>query len=140
MVDAERVERLLERIRADLRVLQSHAVALEAVAADRTRLDAVKYGFVVVVEGCARLAHHLLASEGWPVADTNADAFRRLAEHDVLTPRTAGVMTAAVGFRNILVHRYAEVDDEKVVAFLARLDEFDDYVTQLARWLASTDG
>lgn len=42
----------------------------------------------------------------------------------------------AVGFRNVLVHRYAEVIDDRVVDHLGALDRLDAFVDQLvARYL-----
>jgi len=40
----------------------------------------------------------------------------------------------AVGFRNVLVHQYAEVDDDRVVANLELSVDLDRFVHQLARW------
>lgn len=41
----------------------------------------------------------------------------------------------AAGFRNILVHQYADVDDARVAANLDRLTDFDEFVTQVGNWL-----
>lgn len=42
----------------------------------------------------------------------------------------------AAGFRNVLVHQYAEVDDARVVSNLALLSDLETYVTQLSGWAA----
>lgn len=42
-------------------------------------------------------------------------------------------MAQAVRFRNVLVHGYAEVDDVRVVGFLAELADIDSYVEALSR-------
>jgi len=41
----------------------------------------------------------------------------------------------AVGFRNVLVHQYVDVDDNAVVAALEQLDDFDRYVESVAGWV-----
>lgn len=43
----------------------------------------------------------------------------------------ANGVAEVVGFRNILVHGYVEVDDERVVANLERLDDLQDFVARL---------
>lgn len=64
MVDRERVLRLLNRIERDVGVLAGLAA----------------------IEGCAKVAHHLAAAEGWPVSDSNGEAVRRLGDRGVLDP------------------------------------------------------
>ncbi|MGH8774934.1 MAG: DUF86 domain-containing protein [Jiangellaceae bacterium] len=54
------------------------------------RLDAVKYRFVTVIEGCVSVAHHIVVAEGWGVPETNADALRELGRHGVVNPALAG--------------------------------------------------
>ena len=46
-------------------------------------------------------------------------------------------MAGAVGFRNVLVHQYVEVDDERVVDNLDRLDDLRRFVGDVARWLST---
>jgi len=62
----------------------------------------------------------------------------RRATQGVVDQTTAASVARAVGFRNVLVHQYADVDDERVVAQLARLDDLQGYVTQVATWLLKT--
>lgn len=134
MVDQERIDRLLDRISSDIRELQKLAIRGSDLLTDRTALAATKYYFITAIEGCARVAQHLIADKGWRVADSNADSVRRLATEGVLSPELAEAVARAVGFRNILVHEYAELDNHRVVANLDRLDDLKGFVTAVARW------
>ena len=107
MVDQERVDRLLARVAADLRELAGYRRRGTELLDDRTELAAAKYYFITAIEGCARVAQHLIAAEGWLVAESNADAVRRLGSQGVLDMSTAESVATAVGFRNILVHEYS---------------------------------
>lgn len=134
MVDQERVLRLLNRIERDVGVLADLA-SRDGIVDDAILLGAVKYHFVTAIEGCAKVAHHLAASEGWPVSDSNGDAVRRLGDRGVLDPSLARSLASAVGFRNLLVHQYAEVDDELTVAHLNDLGDLRQFARQVAGWL-----
>jgi uncharacterized protein YutE (UPF0331/DUF86 family) len=129
MVDAERVIRLLDGIRQDVERLRS--VSPSGAEA----LDAIKYRFITAIEGAARVAHHLAVSEGWTTPESNADAFAVLGNRGVITPELATQLGRAAGFRNVLVHRYTEVDDEQVLANLDRLADLDDFVEEVGTWL-----
>lgn len=137
VVDERRVRRLLQRVGEDLAFLRQRA-SMEPVAlrADADRLAAVKYVFVTAIEGCLNVAQHLCASEGWGPPESNADALRLLGRHGVLTEPQAEDMARAVGFRNVLVHGYAAVDDDLVLAFLGRLGVLDDFVAAAAAFVA----
>jgi len=138
VVDARRVARLLQRIREDLGRLEERAgpAEREALRRDFDRLAAVKYLFVTAIEGCIDVAQHLCASEGWMRPETNADALGELGRRGVTSAERADVLARAVGFRNVLVHGYAEVDDERVIEQLDHLGELADFVAELAAWVA----
>lgn len=104
-------------------------------------LDGVKYPFVTAIEGCVDVAQHIVSSEELGAPDSNADAVRlNVADIDV---DLAHRMALTVGFRNVLVHQYAHVDDAVVLAAVDRLgdfddfDDFDDFVARISRWLTS---
>lgn len=135
MVDAVRLARLLQRVGEQLSRLRGHAAGdRAALRGDELRLSAVKYRFVTVLEAVLDVTHHLLASELWGPAETGADAVRLLAQHHVVDVDTAEQLARATGFRNVLVHGYAEVDDDLVVANLDRLDDVERFVEQVRRW------
>jgi uncharacterized protein YutE (UPF0331/DUF86 family) len=140
MVDEPRLLRLLRGVTDDITVLRERAAdGDEAILSDRDRLDAVKYTFVTTLEGCIKSAQHIAASEGWEAPSTNADAFRVLADHGVIDPQLAARMAAAAGFRNLLIHAYAEIDDKRVVANLQLLSDLDDFVNSTLGWVRGAD-
>lgn len=136
MVDEDRVLRLLDRIRSDVDALAEQAA--DPPPAGDLRLGGVKYLFLTAIEGCTRVAHHIGSAEGWPAAETNGDAVRELGRRGVLDPATAEAIGSAVGFRNLLVHQYADVDDERVVAHLHDLGDLRAFVAGVARWVAQS--
>lgn len=136
MVDPERLHRILRRVSADLAVLRRYAeVPAAELEADPARLGHVKYLFITCIEGCVDAAHHVGATQGYEPPGTNAEAMLLLARHGVLTDPVAAALAQAVGFRNVLVHGYATVDDGRVVAYLAELDDIGSFVDQMASLL-----
>ena len=119
---------------SDLKVLDGYRAAAGDLLDDPTRLAAVKYHFITAIEGCARIAHHVIASEGWRVAESNADAVRTLGAQRVVPAPTAEAVARAVGFRNVLVHEYTDVDDGRVRDNLQRLADLEAFVSQVAAW------
>lgn len=77
----------------------------------------------------------MCAAEGWGPPDDNGHAMRLLGERSVLDASLAAQMSRAVGFRNLLVHEYAAVDDNLVVARLADLHDLRSFVRSVGSWL-----
>lgn len=133
MVDPERLHRLLRRASDDLVVLAGYrSTARDPLLRDPVRLGHLKYTFVTLLEACIDAAHHVCASSGYGPVDTNAGAMRLLSRHGVLTGELAETMARAVGFRNVLVHGYAEVDDGKVVGYLDHLGDVRSFLHALS--------
>jgi uncharacterized protein YutE (UPF0331/DUF86 family) len=98
-------------------------------------LRGVKYTFVTAIEACVDVAQHICATEGrGPPAD-NGDAVRLLGEHGVLAAELAVSIRKAVGFRNVLVHDYIEVDDSIVADRLKGLGDLEEFVRQVAAYV-----
>jgi uncharacterized protein YutE (UPF0331/DUF86 family) len=123
MVDAERLLSVLGRVKWRLVILDGYAAQDRAdLLADRVRLGDLKYTFQTAIEACIDAAQHVVADRGLGVPTSNGAAFLTLADAGLLDRELGVVMAGAVGFRNVLVHGYAEVDDVRVVDHLDRLD------------------
>ena len=132
MVDEVRVLRLLRAVSDDLAVLRSEASADALRRADPLWLRGVKYSFITAIEACVDVAQHACASEGWGPPKDNGDAMRLLGEHGLIPNDLADQMRRAVGFRNVLVHEYVDVDDAVVLARLEDLRDLENYVRAVA--------
>lgn len=137
MVDERRVRRLLQRVSDDLGYLATRAGEdRNVLLGDPDRLAALKYVFITAIEGCLNVAQHLCASEGWGPPASNADALRLLGGRGVVAIPLAESMARAVGFRNVLVHGYVDVDDHRVVGFLDQVGDLEAFVVSVAGWMS----
>lgn len=140
MVDAGRLSAILDRVVARLRILDDYAVQPhEDILADRRSMNDVKYTFQTAIEACLDAALHVVASEQLGPTDTYADAFRRLAEAGLVSSALGDSMVAAAGFRNVLVHGYADVDDQRVLDHLGNLPALRSFVAAIAELAATAD-
>lgn len=137
MVDEVRVLRLLRSVADDVSVLRSEADAKDERRADQMLLRGVKYAFITAIEACIDVAQHVCSSEGWGPPRDNGDAMLVLGRHGVLEPDLSERMRAAVGFRNVLVHQYGDVDDNIVQERLVDLADLEAFAAQVVRFLDS---
>ncbi|CCG05005.1 type VII toxin-antitoxin system HepT family RNase toxin [Blastococcus saxobsidens] len=135
MVDETRVSRLLLALSEELGFLAEEAAAPVARQQDRAVRRGVKYALATAVEACVDIAHHVCASEGWGPLNNNAHSMLVLSRHGVLSADLAGRMSRAVGFRNVLVHEYIEVDEELVTARLADHGDLHEFAAAVAEFV-----
>lgn len=126
-VDPARVRTLLDRLAAEVADLRRLAgVDPERLRAEPDRMKAVKYSFVVAIEVAVDTAHHLVSGLRLRTPESYADAFVVLGEAGVLGHDLVDDLVPMAGFRNLLVHGYARVDDDRVLVILrTRVDDLE---------------
>ena len=77
-------------------------------------LDALTLNVERACQGAIDLAMHFVASEHLGMPQSQADAFRLLADAKRIDGPLANRMVGMCGFRNILIHQYQELELESL--------------------------
>ncbi|MEW6233559.1 MAG: DUF86 domain-containing protein [Chloroflexota bacterium] len=138
MVNREKVEVLIRQQQEYLKHLRALAqVDKERFVSDPDKTGAAKYYCLVAIETCIDICNHIISAERFRAPLDYADAFTVLGEEKVFPQEFTRTLEKMAGFRNRLVHVYAQIDDHLVYEFLrARLGDFDkfqDYILKFAR-------
>lgn len=116
--------KLLDGYTRQLRQLSESS--LEEYRANEILRRAVERLLHLAIEACLDIGHHLIAERGYRAPQDNRDVFRVLADEDVISPDLLPSLLDMAGFRNLLVHGYARIDDDLVHEILvSRLDDFE---------------
>ena len=136
MVDADIVVDKLQHINEytnDLKQMRgmSKTEYVEDVVVQR----AVERTFMNLVQSCIDLAQHIRASEGLSPSGTSKKEMESLGTADIISPEVQEQLEEAVGFRNILAHRYGDVNHDVVYAVLHNdLHWFEQFQQEIAQW------
>lgn len=123
-VDTEVLDaRLRELSRRLRRIAAKKPASIKALAADEDMQDILTRNLELAIQSCIDIAFHLCGANG-KVPTTAADAFAELAKLELIERGLAQRLQRAVGFRNVLVHEYTEVD-WKIVMRVIRTDTHD---------------
>lgn len=119
------IRRCLERVR------EEYAGRPERLA-DWTHRDALVLNLLRACEAAIDPAMHEVARRGLGVPQTSREAFGLLEQAGVIRPEVSRRMQAMVGFRNLAVHSYREIE----TSILHRVVEthrgdFEDFLTAL---------
>ncbi len=95
-------------------------------------IDNVKYNFIIAIQASIDVCYHIVSkSEGYTPQDYG-DCFVRLAEMGIIQPDYARSLKKMAGFRNLLVHVYDKVDNNRVCHVLKNtLGDLQQYENQI---------
>lgn len=133
MLDESRLLWRLHAVTVELAVLRAEATADEARRGDPIWLRGMKYAFLTAIECCADVAQHVCAEEGWGPPADDGDAMRLAGEHGLLPGEGASAMRRLVEFRDVLVHRHLDADDQ-LSERLSHLDTLEAFVATVAEF------
>jgi uncharacterized protein YutE (UPF0331/DUF86 family) len=87
----------------------------EAIRRDELLEAFLSFHIFLLIQDASDLANHLVAVKGLGVPGSQREVFVALAGAGVLTPESAGEMSAAAGLRNRIAHAYGELDAVRLV-------------------------
>jgi uncharacterized protein YutE (UPF0331/DUF86 family) len=90
----------------------------------------------LIVECASDINNHVVVEMGQRPPEDYASSFLRASEVGLLTDKLANRLKGSGGMRNILVHEYMDIDDEKVFGVLSTLlSDFKEYMRQVDNFL-----
>lgn len=109
-LDKQVIKRLLARLLDFLIRLERMEFSLAELQASRDIQDLISFRLQEAVEVSLDIAMHIVANLRLGSPETGRDVFADLTVGKVVTLNLAQKMGSAVGFRNLVVHRYDELD------------------------------
>ena len=125
-MDREVIQAKLESLRRCVQRIRDKTPASAQIFLDDFDLqDIISVNLERAVQLCVDIAAHLIADSEEATPTTMAVGFDTLHKLDIIPAELALRLKKAVGFRNISVHAYQEIDWEIVYAIItSRLDDF----------------
>ena len=107
---------------------------------DMVTQRAVERTLMNLIQACIDLAQHVRSTENLSPSGTAKQEIQALGEADIISNETQAKLEEAVGFRNILAHRYGDVDHDVVYDVLHDdLEWFTRFQQELAQWFQQLD-
>lgn len=137
MVDEDVVATKLERAHEYTNDLaEMRGIPKEEYVSDVVLQRAVERTLMNLIQSCIDLAQHVRAANGISAGGTAKDEIQALGELEIISRDTQQKIEEAVGFRNVLAHRYGEVDHDVVYEVLHEdLHWFKRFQQEVAQWL-----
>jgi uncharacterized protein YutE (UPF0331/DUF86 family) len=136
MTDAPLIHKKLARIEECVADLRRHA-DLALIETDLVVQRFVEHTLQIAIQAALDVASHIVSDERLGEPHTNHDLFDLLARGGWIPRESVPTMRAMVGFRNVVVHEYDEVDRAVVRDVVAhRLGDLIAFVAAIRGGLA----
>ena len=136
MVNLNLVNKKLKELEKYIKNLQKHEGADKAdLENNMDKMWAIERGLQLSIQVILDLGNHIISDKGISV-DNYSEIFTELAKLDIIPEDYAARIKGMAGFRNILVHKYAEVDLDIILEVLNNnLDDFKKFATYIRNYI-----
>jgi uncharacterized protein YutE (UPF0331/DUF86 family) len=119
----------LESLRRCVRRIKDKTPSSSAVLLkDNDLQDIICVNLERAVQVCVDLSSHIIAESDMQAPGSMGESFEQLRKLDLISDELAERMKKAVGFRNVAVHAYQEINWEIVYAIITtRLKDFVEF-------------
>ena len=127
---------LLDEYVSDLKDLQN--IDFQEYEENKILRRAVERTLHLSVEACLDIGQHIIAQEGYRTPKDNRDTFHVLNEENIISDSLLTKVNNMAGFRNLIVHDYAQIDNKTVHEILQQhLQDFDAFAQAVFLYIES---
>jgi len=137
-VDVETLKTKALAIRENVSKVKQYAgLSDEQFWADERNLLSVKLLMIQIIEDAIAICSHLMARRGGQGPSSYPECFSGLQRLGVLDAALAERLMAMARFRNLLVHRYWQIDDQRVLQLAQKdIDDLEAYLLAIGAYLS----
>jgi len=124
----------LKQLEENIKLLQEikTSISLEDLKTNRRYEWEIRYGLFesiqIIIDVSCKISNHY--NLGNP--QTYKECIELLGKHHYLTQELTQKVIAMVGLRNLLVHEYVAIDEEKLYQFLEFLEDFVLFIKEIS--------
>ena len=140
LVDIEIVSRQLARIKNYLNDLVNHG-NVDSIGRDLVKERFMEFTLQQIIQLIIDIGNHMISDEKWEEPKSNREIFEILKIHGVISSGLSDNLKEIVGFRNILVHEYVELDkDIEREIYRKGLSFVEKFIKEISTFLSNLKG
>lgn len=127
-----------------LKLLESNVAELSKMAESFTSQElkeekhkqwALRYGLFESIQLIIDICCHITAKQNLGSTKNYRDCAEALQQFDIIDDALALKIKAMIGLRNILIHEYVAIDEQKLIQYLDNLDDFRSFAAAIFKYL-----
>jgi len=137
MLNKELIQRKINNIENYIKEIEP-LLKLEAgdIVSDVLKLRTIERNFQLIVDTMLDINTHIISAENLKAPETLQETFLILGEDGILPGDFVKKIAPVVGLRNIVVHDYEKIDNEKMMHDVkAGASQFGEYIVHIDNFL-----
>jgi len=108
----------------------------EVFVKEPKEIYALRYLLIEAVEAMANICNHILTRVTSQVPKGYPDCFEKLSEARIITKELGEKLRKLASLRNILIHKYWEIDDQKIFrSAKGNIEDFEQYLREINQFI-----
>ncbi|MEK6690640.1 MAG: DUF86 domain-containing protein [Nitrospirota bacterium] len=106
---------------------------------DQKNIYSLRYLLIEAVEAMANICNHILARITGQVPKGYPDCFEKLSDAKIITKELADRLKKVTSLRNIIIHKYWEIDDSKVFKYTKEnVGDLEEFLREINRFIKNS--
>jgi len=141
-LNTHRIKEKAGDIKESLTVLSQYAKQKDQdFLSNLEAIRSARYCFIVLTEAATNIATHLCARLLYKAPSTYAESFFILGEHNLIDPFLAKRLGKMMGFRNLLIHGYGNIDNKRMLQIMRHdLTDLELYLLAIEELIRKQEG
>jgi len=134
-LDIKKIKFLISEIKENLADIREYTkVSQDKFWKDKRNILSVEHLLLRAIEATCNICVHLAAKELQKGVESPAECFELLEKEKLINRDLSASLRKMARFRNILVHRYWEVDEKKVYQYAKKnLEDFEKFIEIISK-------
>ena len=136
-INIEKIKTLEKDILNSVSEIRSFVAEEEDVfVKERRDIYSLRYLLIESVESMANMCNHILTRMTSQVPKGYPDCFEKLYKAEIITKELGEKLKKAASLRNIIIHKYWEIDDRKVFkSAKENIGDFEEFLRQINEFI-----
>jgi len=138
MIDKDIIEAKFDIIEKNFRFIEENfkGKMVEEIEKDYRDYQALKFSLFEMIEACIDIANHVIAAERLERVEEYARMFVVLGKNGIISEELAENLAKMARFRNLLIHRYGEINAEYIVEILDKhLQDIIEFMEKIRKFM-----
>ena len=120
MISKDVVNAMIDMIDENIRLIEEiRSQGYESFSGSFRDIQAAKHSLQEAIEACLDIGNHIIAEKGFRRPEDYKEIFIVLEEEGVIDHELSTKLQEMARFRNLLVHRYGEIDTRRIYIIMS---------------------
>jgi uncharacterized protein YutE (UPF0331/DUF86 family) len=120
MISKDVVNAMIDLIDENIRLIEEiRSQGYESFSGNFRDIQAAKHSLQEAIEACLDIGSHIIAEKGFRRPEDYKEIFRVLEEEGIIDPVLSTKLQEMARFRNLLVHRYGQIDTRRIYIIMS---------------------